>query len=151
MSDAELRLQRRNIRPTSGRLLVYRALERAISSLSLSDLEADLGTVDKSTIFRALNTFLEHHLVHTIDDGTGQIKYALCTEDCHCGEDKHTDLDHRHTHFYCETCHRTYCLHEVAVPIPSLPESFHLHSANYVLKGICPHCKPCTTSSALEE
>lgn len=149
-TTAELRLQARDIRPTSGRLLVFRALENAISALSLSDLEAALVTVDKSTIFRALTTFLEHHLVHTIDDGTGQLKYALCTEDCRCGEDKHTDLDHRHTHFYCESCQRTYCLHEVAVPIPELPCGFHLHSANYVLKGICPHCKPCKMPPSFE-
>lgn len=60
--------------------------------------------MDKSTLFRTLTLFLAHHLVHGIDDGTGSLKYALCSSDCDC------EIDDLHTHFYCTHCRRTFCL-----------------------------------------
>ena len=48
----------RHIKPTSVRVLVLNELERADCALSLSDLEARLVTVDKSSIFRTLTLFL---------------------------------------------------------------------------------------------
>ena len=45
-----------------------------------------------------------------------------------------------HSHFYCEKCHRTFCLEGTHIPVIDLPKGFTLHSINYVLKGICPEC-----------
>lgn len=140
MNNTELLLLHRDIKPTAVRLLILRALRAAECALSLSDLEARLGTVDKSTIFRSLTLFLSHHLVHAVEDGTGQTKYAACTDDCHCGEDIHAGLTDLHTHFFCERCRRTLCLRGLPIPQVDLPEGFHLHTANYVLKGLCPEC-----------
>lgn len=134
------RLLCREIKPTAVRLLVVRALAESECALSQNDLEAKIGTVDKSSIFRTLGLFLRHHLVHDVDDGTGQMKYALCAENCHCGEDVHAGLTDLHTHFYCESCHRTFCLRGLPIPQVTLPDGFHLHTANYVLKGLCPQC-----------
>ncbi len=140
MNDFEQIFQQRGVRPTALRMLVLRALKEADCALSLTDLEARLGTVDKSTIFRSLTLFLEHHLVHVVEDGTGQTKYALCDDGCHCGENLHAGLTDLHTHFFCERCRRTFCLRSLPVPAAALPEGFHLHTANYVLKGLCPAC-----------
>lgn len=133
----------RGIRPTVVRTLVLRALRDAECALSLSVLEARLGTVDKSSIFRALQLFESHHLVHCITDGSGQMQYALCSDDCRCGEDIDAGLTDLHTHFYCEHCHRTFCLRGLPVPQVELPEGFRLRTANYVLEGICPECGRC--------
>ena len=140
MDYFEHQLEHRDIKPTAVRVLILRTLKEAECALSLSDIEARLGTVDKSTIFRSLTLFLAHHLVHGVEDGTGQMKYALCAEDCHCGEDIHAGLTDLHTHFFCEHCHRTFCLRGLPIPAVNLPEGFHLHTANYVLKGLCPSC-----------
>ena len=102
--DYERQLIHRGIKPTAVRLLVVRALANAECALSLTDLEGRIGTVDKSSIFRTLALFLQHHLIHDVEDGTGQVKYALCAERCHCGEDVHAGLTDLHTHFYCEKC-----------------------------------------------
>lgn len=139
MPDISL-LEQRGIKPTAVRLLVLAALERADCALSLTELEARMGTVDKSSIFRSLTLFLAHHLVHVVEDGTGMQKYALCSPDCHCGEEHHAGLSDLHTHFRCERCHRTFCLRGLPVPSVPLPEGFTLTSANYVLVGICPEC-----------
>lgn len=139
-SSIEEKLAHRDIRSTASRILVLRALMTTESALSLSDLEAVLPTLDKSTIFRTLTTFAAHHLVHVVEDGSGLAKYALCADDCHCGEDKHDELSDLHTHFYCERCQRTFCLRGVPVPVPVLPEGFSVRTVGFVVKGVCDKC-----------
>ncbi len=73
-------LIRKDIKPTANRLLVYRTLERENRPLCLSDVVDILGTMDKSSVFRVLATFLEKDIVHSIDDGSGQIGRASCRE-----------------------------------------------------------------------
>lgn len=122
-------------------MLVYEELKKSRYALSLTDLEAHLGTVDKSSIFRTLSLFLKHHLVHCVEDGSGMLKYALCPPECHCGEDEYREeLDDLHTHFHCERCGHTFCLRGLPVPRVTLPEGFVLNTANYVLAGLCPDC-----------
>ena len=70
----------RDIRPTAIRVLVLRTLLEMKQAMSVSDLEAQLDTVDKSTIFRTLTLFLSHHLIHGVDDGSGTLKYAVCDD-----------------------------------------------------------------------
>ena len=91
-------LKARDIRPTALRVLILRTMAGFDRAFSLADLEEELDTVDKSTLFRTLTLFLAHHLVHGIDDGTGSLKYALCSSDCDC------EIDDLHTHFYCTHC-----------------------------------------------
>ena len=136
----EAKLAHRDIRATSSRILVLRTLMTQESALALSDLEAILPTLDKSTLFRTLTTFAAHHLVHIVEDGSGLAKYALCADDCHCGEDENDELADLHTHFYCERCQRTFCLRGVPVPIPELPEGFSVRTVGFVVKGICDKC-----------
>ena len=69
-----------------------------------------------------------------IDDGTGSLKYALCSSDCDC------EIDDLHTHFYCTHCRRTFCLRGVAVPQVGLPDGFSAETINFVIKGICADC-----------
>lgn len=128
------KLAHREIKPTASRLLILREMMRGDEAVSLPDLERYLPTVDKSTISRTLSLFLLHRLIHAIDDGSGALKYAVCDDGCDCS------VDEEHTHFYCENCHRTFCLKHIAVPVVPLPEGFSLHSINYVLKGLCPEC-----------
>ena len=113
------KLVRRDIKPTAIRLLVIKEMMQAERAVSLLDLETLLDTVDKSTISRTIALFLSHHLIHSIDNCVVQ------------------DL---HSHFYCEKCHRTFCLEGTHIPVIDLPEGFTLHSINYVLKGICQEC-----------
>ena len=65
---------------------------------------------------------------------TGSLKYAVCDSECTCAV---KDL---HTHFYCEYCHKTFCLENIHVPVVDLPEGFAVRSINYVLKGCCAEC-----------
>lgn len=128
------KLSLREIKPTAMRELVLGAMIKAGRALSISDLEELLDTADKSTIFRTVTLFHEHHLVHCIDDGSGSLKYAVCSDSCDC------TIQDQHVHFYCTKCHKTFCFIKMPVPIVSLPEGFKLEDANYVLRGLCPEC-----------
>jgi Fur family ferric uptake transcriptional regulator len=103
-------------------------------TFSLSDLEDALPSVDKSSIFRAITLFHEHRLIHSVDDGSGSLKYCICHNGGHC------NLEELHCHFYCERCKRTFCLDETHVPLASVPEGFSVRTVSYVMKGICPAC-----------
>lgn len=127
-------LNKRKIKPTAIRLLVLKAMMEFERAFSLLDLENYLDTVDKSTVSRTINLFLDHHLIHCIDDGSGSLKYSVCGEDCSCS------IEELHVHFYCLKCHKTFCLRNIPVPTVQLPRNFTLESINYVLKGCCEDC-----------
>ena len=91
-----------------------------------------LQTVDKSTIFRTISLFLDRHLIHAIDDGSGALKYAVCSDDCTCS------VSDQHVHFYCEGCHRAFCFRSQAVPVVQAPEGFVLHGSELCTQGTVP-------------
>lgn len=127
-------LEEHDVKPTANRLIVLRALESAGRPMSLSELEHRIQTIDKSGIFRTLTLFREQHLVHVIEDGGDGVRYELC-------HSHHHDIDDDlHVHFYCEQCHRTFCLEHIPVPVIEVPTGFFMNSANYMVKGICPEC-----------
>jgi len=128
-------LHNRNIKPTAMRELVLKVLTEQTTAISLADLEHKFEKADKVTLYRTLKTFEENKLIHSIDDGTGSVKYALCTESCQCNPQ---DL---HVHFFCTKCQHTYCLNDIPVPSVTLPVHFNLESISMVVKGICSNCK----------
>jgi Fur family ferric uptake transcriptional regulator len=133
--DTDNLFNSRNIKPTAMRELVLRVLTDSNTAISLSDLELKFHKADKVTLYRTLRTFEENKLIHGIDDGTGAVKYALCTESCQCNPQ---DL---HVHFHCTKCQNTYCLNDIPVPSLTLPVQFTPESINMVVKGICANCR----------
>lgn len=127
-------LQEAGIRPTSTRLLIYEAISHISDTFSLTMLENKLQSIDKSVIFRTLNLFHEHHLIHSVDDGSGSHKFCLCHNHGHCDEKE------AHCHFYCEKCKKTYCLNNDIIPPVKVPEGFIPFTMNYIIKGICAEC-----------
>ena len=71
------KLEKREIKPTAMRLLILKAMTRFTRAFSLLDLETELDTVDKSTIFRTINLFLDHHF--TLESINYVLK-GLCAE-----------------------------------------------------------------------
>jgi len=135
MSDHSALLIAHGVRPTANRLLVANELARSLRPLSLAELEECMPTMDKSSIFRALAVFREHHLVHVIEDGGDGVRYELCRS-----HDATHDND-LHAHFFCEQCHRTFCIDNTPVPAIPLPDGFRMNTVNYLVKGICAECR----------
>ncbi len=133
--NIEKMLLDKNINPTAMRLLVLDFMLQKEGALSLTDIENGLAPADRITIYRSLKSFEEHGLVHSIDDGTGAPKYAMCKEDCDTVS--HQDL---HVHFHCNTCQETFCLPDSTLPTIPLPIGFQSEEMNLVVKGTCDKC-----------
>lgn len=133
--QCEEKLIDKGIRPTAARILILQQLSEQTSPISLSELEVQLETLDKSTISRSLAILLEHHAVHAFEDGSGSMKYEICRSDSDiCA------IGNRHIHFYCEVCHKTECMEEIKIPVVRLPEGYVMDTINYTVKGVCPAC-----------
>jgi len=133
-SEIEKRLEVEGVRLTPNRKLVLRALNASDTPKSLTELETELETVDKSSISRVLTLLMGHGVLHSVEDGRGIVRYELCREEHHNGPG---DM---HAHFYCEECGRLYCFHTAPVPMIDMPEGFVVGSVNYMLKGKCARC-----------
>ena len=129
------KLQYRDVKPTAMRALVMEILLEQNAAISLKELESKFTVADKSTLFRTLKTFEKIKIIHSIEDGSGSVKYAVCHDSCDCNP---SDL---HVHFRCTKCEKTFCLNEIPVPQIKLPVGFDLESVNMVVKGICANCK----------
>lgn len=128
-------LNDKGVKPTSNRILVLKEIIKASHPVSLADLEAMLEfSMDKASIFRVLELFSKKDIVHVIEDGSRSLKYELCQS-----SSNHSIYD-QHVHFYCENCKEIYCFDTVSVPLINMPDGFHPHSVNYMIKGICPKC-----------
>ena len=134
-AECEALLASHGIKPTANRIVVAKTLAAAERPMSLTELEYKILSIDKSGVFRALTLFREHHLVHVIEDGGDGVRYELCHS-----HDGHAEDDDQHVHFYCERCHRTFCLPDTPIPTVSLPAGYELHDINYMAKGLCPKC-----------
>ena len=133
--ECETLLASHDIKPTANRIVVAKTLAAAERPMSLSELEYKILSIDKSSVFRVLTLFREHHLVHVIEDGGDGVRYELCHS-----HDGHAEDDDQHVHFYCERCHRTFCIIHIPIPTVELPQGYRLTSINYMAKGLCPDC-----------
>lgn len=142
----EERLVRAGIRLSPVRILVARVLDEASRPLSSLEIEAALDTVDRSSITRTLALFAEARLLHSVEDGSGAVKYEMCRSDRHlfgAGHDNDLSADDndRHPHFHCRRCGMTICLPEIPMPVFQLPEDFLSETVNIVIKGLCGDCR----------
>ena len=126
-------MQEHGVRVTANRLVIARALAASGRPLSMMELETMVETIDKSGVFRTLQQFRESGLVHVLEDSGEGVRYELC----HSHGDHDDDL---HVHFYCEKCHRTFCLDSVPVPSVSIPSGFSPRTSSHLIRGLCPSC-----------
>lgn len=126
-------LQDHSIRPTPNRMIIADTLSHATGPMSLMELEAEIGSIDKSNVFRALTLFRERHLVHVLESVDG-VRYELC-------HSHGPDDEDAHVHFECERCGKTYCLEDIPIPKVIVPSDYTPLTVNYIIKGVCPKCK----------
>lgn len=136
MTQEELvnKLSHKNINPTANRILVLKTLMEKDCPMSLADLENELLTMDKSSIFRVLQLFAQKDMVDTFEDGRGVHIYEICSAEGRC------DGQDAHLHFYCEKCHKSFCFKDVQVKDINIPQDFKINSISFVIGGICPNC-----------
>jgi Fur family ferric uptake transcriptional regulator len=106
-------------------------------ALSNKEIDEALGHPDRITLYRTLKTFEQKGVIHQALDGSGEMKYALCEDDCSVHE--HHD---EHAHFHCLDCGKTICLEAKAAPQVVVPKGYKVQHTHMVLEGTCPDCRP---------
>jgi Fur family ferric uptake transcriptional regulator len=134
---AENILKQNRLSITGSRQKILELFFSRKGALSHSDIEKKTGqSIDRVTVYRTLQTFVESGIIHHIPTTDNSIKYALCKNDCEPGH--HHD---NHVHFICDECNKTVCLDEVVVPVVKLPKGFIPQHTEMVVTGICGACR----------
>ncbi len=129
-------LKDHELKVTSQRVTVLKAFITKNKVLSLAELHKMLGKeFDRITLYRTLNSFEDHGLIHKIPDTTGNSMYALCKHD----SVHHTHEDN-HVHFKCSSCNTTLCLEEVAIPTIKIPKKYKPEKFSFLVEGYCEKC-----------
>ena len=78
--DAHLR----HVGPLAHQDVLQQLLAAGGSAVSSQEIEQNLKGIDRITLYRILKAFEEVGLIHSIADGSGKTKYALCSTSCVC-------------------------------------------------------------------
>jgi Fur family ferric uptake transcriptional regulator len=106
-------------------------------ALAHGDIEKKAGEkIDRVTVYRTLQSFLEKGIIHTIPTADNSVRYALCKDEC--TEGHHHD---NHVHFVCNVCGNTTCLEHVTIPPVKLPAGFQPIDYQMVVTGLCENCR----------
>lgn len=103
-------------------------------ALQHSDIEQHFPKIDRITLYRTLQTFVQKRLVHTIPTDRKSIQYAYGRVAPKAGRE-------RHIHFSCEKCGDTQCMDlPLQVDISEIAKRYAVRSVEVILRGICGVC-----------
>jgi len=129
-------LRRNQLSVTEGRRRILEVFMESGIALSHHDIEEKTSErLDRVTVYRTLQTFLEKGIMHTIPTTDNSVLYALCKDSCGAGH-HHDD----HVHFVCEVCGTTSCLDGLTIPFITMPEGYQVSQVNMVVNGKCKAC-----------
>ncbi len=162
---ARQQLRAATVRVTTARLKVLGALLAAQRALSHQDIQQQFDSMDRVTLYRALDTLTAAGLAHKIAGDDRTFRYSAGTE--LAAPDGAMDLAtgaHSHGHFKCARCAKVFCLDEsthagiltgevlatAAQPAlrhqlqqllqQSLGPGFLSQDIELTIKGLCPDC-----------
>lgn len=122
---------------TGSRKIILELFLQSDGALAHADIEKRTGEkIDRVTVYRTLQSFMEKGMIHTIPTADNSIRYALCRDNC--SEGHHHD---NHVHFFCRECSRTTCLDSVTVPDVRLPRGFRPLEKQMIVTGVCGDCQ----------
>lgn len=129
-------LKQNKLSVTANRKKILQLFFENNGALAHGDIEKKTGEqIDRVTVYRTLQSFVEKGIIHTIPTSDNSIKYALCKDEC--AEGHHHD---HHIHLVCNICNNTLCLDDVVTPEIKLPQGYIMLQADVVVKGICKNC-----------
>lgn len=121
-------------RKTKSQTAILDLLQREASALSHDSISAKLDQqMDRVTIYRILNRFVEDGIAHRIVADDGRQYFASCQDNC-----SHDHIAHSHLHFRCTVCDQVECVPgEVSF---ELPKGYRTDNCNIILSGRCQSC-----------
>ena len=116
-------------------LLIF--FQSSSSSLTVKKIiKKFASSVDKVSIYRALNSFEKSGLIHKVPDKNNLLRYSLCSSEC--GPGKHS---HDHAHLLCSICDETFCLDDFLLPNISSHNGYVINDYKIILEGSCLSCQ----------
>ncbi len=131
-------LKKADLKATPMRKDVLQIFSNSTYALDNQELESQLGSVDRITLYRTLKSFEEKGIIHKVTDLSGNPKYAMCEPAC---IDNHIHHHDAHVHFQCDVCNNIYCIENVVIPQIKLPKKFEVNGQNITLTGKCEKCQ----------
>jgi Fur family ferric uptake transcriptional regulator len=121
-------------RKTKSQTTILNLLQQEPNALSHDGITAKLEEqMDRVTIYRILNRFVEDGLAHRIVADDGRQYFASCQANC-----SHDLEAHGHLHFRCVVCDQVECVDgEVDYRIPA---GYQVDNSNIILSGSCRMC-----------
>ena len=136
-SKADHILKNNQLSITGSRIRILELFLKSNGALAHADIEKKASEkIDRVTVYRTLQSFLEKGIIHTIPTADNSIRYALCKDEC--TEGHHHD---NHVHFVCNVCGNTTCLEHVTIPVVTLPSGFQPIDYQMVVTGLCEACR----------
>jgi Fur family ferric uptake transcriptional regulator len=89
--------------------------------------------IDRVTLYRMLQLFLEKGIIHKIPSWDGITRYAL-------GKLHEKGYHEQHLHFICVACGSITCLTNIPVPEIALPNGFVSQQKAMIINGTCEKC-----------
>ncbi len=132
-----------NLKVTRIRLQTLDVLMRSRTAMSHAQISQKLGPkdVDKVTLYRTLNTFVDKGLAHRVATEDRNWLYAIYRNDqAHSHDQEH---EHDHAHFVCDSCEKIYCFPVDSSALTVNNESmmgFEIKEKEIRLHGRCPVC-----------
>ena len=116
-------------------LLIF--FQSSSSSLTVKKIiKKFASSVDKVSIYRALNSFEKSGLIHKVPDKNNLLRYSLCSSEC--GPGKHS---HDHAHLLCSICDETFCLDDFLLPNIKSHNGYVINNYKIILEGSCLSCQ----------
>ncbi len=127
-------LNKTGLKKTPGRLAIIKILQQAQKPLTKQEIRSSLSGVqlDDTSIYRTLASFVEAGIVHRVETGDRNWRFALSNN---------WDQGCCHPHFVCKSCGLVECLKEIELPpcTPSKP-GYQVEEQELYLKGLCYRC-----------
>ena len=121
---------------TPFRINLLKIFHESKKSLSIDEiLNFTNQSINKVTVYRALESFEKKGLIHQVPDKNNLKRYSLCTNQCSINEH-----NHKHGHFICDNCNETFCLDDMPNPDFSFLKGFYIKQLNLTLEGLCQKC-----------
>ncbi|NLX90061.1 MAG: transcriptional repressor [Firmicutes bacterium] len=122
------------LKKTTGRIALLKLLLKAKKPLTQQEISNSLSGVNFNyvSIYRSLDAFLKAGIVHKVEAGDGNRRFAVCS----CGSSSHC-----HPHFICRSCGMVECLRELKIPeLRELKSGYVAEEQEIYIRGICANC-----------
>lgn len=117
-------------RQTMPRIMTLETLMSAGCAITHTDAHKKLPTLDRVSLYRALDWLADHKLAHRLTGADGVRRFGPSVP----------EKNHLHPHFHCTHCKQTTCM-EGAKKVPlRIPDGYQLTSTEILVQGLCKKC-----------